>query len=115
MYVVDKEHPLRFLRNNRSLSSVLSKSCAVEERFYQAHGTEFATPSVSTGLRSRMRSTSSTCEMSCPRSRPASGRPAGSRLSRTKRKRHAVGVVTSSSELLVGPKVSPGKALSGVP
>lgn len=45
MYVVDKEHPMRFLQNKRSLSSVLSKSRAVEERFHQAHGTQFATVS----------------------------------------------------------------------
>lgn len=45
MYVVDKTHPLRFLHNNRSLSSVLSKSRAAEERFAQAHGTRFATVS----------------------------------------------------------------------
>ena len=43
MYVVDKEHPLRFLSNNRSISSVLSKSRAVEERFRDAHGTQFTT------------------------------------------------------------------------
>jgi len=45
MYVVDKTHPLRFLNNNRSLSSVLSKSRAAEERFDQTHGTRFATVS----------------------------------------------------------------------
>jgi hypothetical protein len=43
MYVVDKEHPLRFLGNRRSLSSVLSKNRAVEERFRQEHGTDFKT------------------------------------------------------------------------
>lgn len=43
MYVVDKEHPMRFLGNRRSVSSVLSKSRAVEERFRREHGTRYST------------------------------------------------------------------------
>jgi hypothetical protein len=42
MYVVGKEHPMRFLHGGRSLPSVLSKNRAVEERFRQRHGTKFA-------------------------------------------------------------------------
>jgi hypothetical protein len=45
MYVVDQEHPMRFLRHNRAISSVLSKNRAVEERFHRAHGARFATVS----------------------------------------------------------------------
>ena len=43
MYVVGKETPMRFLRNRRALSSVLSKNSAVEARFRALHGDRFAT------------------------------------------------------------------------
>jgi hypothetical protein len=41
MYVVGKEHPLRFLNGNRALSSVLSRGRAVEARFSNTYGTRF--------------------------------------------------------------------------
>lgn len=37
LYVVGKEHPLRFLRGGRALSSVLSKNAAVAARFREQH------------------------------------------------------------------------------
>jgi hypothetical protein len=45
MYVVGKEHPMRFLTGNRALSSVLSKGRAVEQRFSDTYGTQFTTVS----------------------------------------------------------------------
>lgn len=45
MYVVGKEHPLRFLRNRRAISSVLSKNSAVQARFQALHGDRLATVS----------------------------------------------------------------------
>jgi hypothetical protein len=42
MYVVDRTQPMRFLTHNRSLSSVLSKNRAVEDRFHQAHGNRYS-------------------------------------------------------------------------
>ena len=41
LYVVGKEHPMRFLNGGRSLSSVLSKNASVAERFDEAHGDTF--------------------------------------------------------------------------
>jgi len=41
LYVVGKEHPMRFLNGRRSLSSVLSKNASVAERFDEAHGDTF--------------------------------------------------------------------------
>jgi hypothetical protein len=43
LYVVGKAFPMRFLNNNRALSSVLSKNTAVAERFRQLHGNQFLT------------------------------------------------------------------------
>jgi hypothetical protein len=43
LYVVGKEIPLRFLRNRRALSSVLSKNRAVADRFHVLHGDSFKT------------------------------------------------------------------------
>jgi hypothetical protein len=43
LYVVGKEMPMRFLRNRRALSSVLSKNQAVADRFRALHGDRFAT------------------------------------------------------------------------
>lgn len=43
LYVVGKEMPMRFLRNRRALSSVLSKNRAVADRFRALHGDQFAT------------------------------------------------------------------------
>lgn len=37
LYVVGKEHPLRFLRGGRALSSVLSKNASVAARFRNRH------------------------------------------------------------------------------
>jgi hypothetical protein len=43
LYVVGKETPLRFSRNRRALSSVLSKNRAIADRFHSLHGDRFAT------------------------------------------------------------------------
>jgi hypothetical protein len=43
LYVVGKTMPIRFLRNRRSLASVLSKNRAVADRFYGLHGERFVT------------------------------------------------------------------------
>lgn len=43
LYVLDKEHPLRFLGNRRAISSVLSKNASASERFHAAHGDKFKT------------------------------------------------------------------------
>lgn len=43
LYVVGKETPLRFLRNRRALSSVLSKNRVVADRFYALNGDSFNT------------------------------------------------------------------------
>jgi hypothetical protein len=43
MYVVDREHPDRFLTNRRALSSVLSRNAAVATRFKALHGEQFKT------------------------------------------------------------------------
>lgn len=40
MYVVGKEQPLRFLNNNRSIRSVLSKHSSTQVRFDQRHGSD---------------------------------------------------------------------------
>ena len=42
LYVVGKEHPLRFLNGGRSMSSVLSKNRAVSDRFYERHGEKYS-------------------------------------------------------------------------
>ena len=43
MYVVDREHPDRFLANRRALSSVLSRNAAAAARFKALHGERFKT------------------------------------------------------------------------
>ena len=43
MYVVDREHPDRFLANRRALSSVLSRNAAAAARFKAMHGERFRT------------------------------------------------------------------------
>lgn len=43
MYVVGREHPDRFLRNRRALSSVLSRNAAAAARFKAAYGERFET------------------------------------------------------------------------
>jgi hypothetical protein len=43
MYVVGKEQPLRFLNNNRSIRSVLSKHSSAQARFDQRHSGQFTT------------------------------------------------------------------------
>jgi hypothetical protein len=45
LYVLGTEHPLRFLANNRALSSVLSKNISLAERFRDLHGEDFGTVS----------------------------------------------------------------------
>lgn len=45
MYVVRKKIPLRFLKNNRALTSVLSKDSAAAARFRALHGDRFRTVS----------------------------------------------------------------------
>ncbi len=45
MYVVDREHPDRFLANRRALSSVLSRNAGVAARFKALHGDQFKTVS----------------------------------------------------------------------
>lgn len=42
LYVTGKEHPLRFLNNQRALKSVLSKDRATAERFESRYGTKYA-------------------------------------------------------------------------
>ncbi len=43
LYIVGKEHPVRFLENRRALSSVLSKDAATAARFKERHGGTFRT------------------------------------------------------------------------
>lgn len=43
LYLLDKHHALRFLRNRRAIASVLSKNSSVHARFRAAHQDEFAT------------------------------------------------------------------------
>ena len=43
MYVVDREHPDRFLANRRALSSVLSRNATAAARFKALHGEQFKT------------------------------------------------------------------------
>jgi len=43
LYVVGKEIPLRFLANQRAISSVLSKNAAIAQRFAELHGDDFRT------------------------------------------------------------------------
>jgi hypothetical protein len=43
MYVVDREHPDRFLAGRRALSSVLSRNTAAAARFKALHGEKFRT------------------------------------------------------------------------
>jgi hypothetical protein len=43
MYVVDREHPDRFLANRRAISSVLSRNAAAAARFKALHGERFKT------------------------------------------------------------------------
>ncbi len=43
MYVVDREHPDRFLSNRRAISSVLSRNAAAAARFKSLHGERFKT------------------------------------------------------------------------
>jgi hypothetical protein len=43
LYVVGSATPLRFLNNQRALTSVLSKNAAVEARFRKLHGHQFTT------------------------------------------------------------------------
>jgi hypothetical protein len=43
MYVVDREHPDRFLANRRALSSVLSRNTGAAARFKALHGEQFKT------------------------------------------------------------------------
>ena len=45
IYVVGDTAPLRFLNNNRSLTSVLSKNAAAQRRFLELHGSRFRTVS----------------------------------------------------------------------
>jgi len=45
LYVTGKVHPLRFLTNNRTLASVLSRNRGVAERLRAAHGEGFTTVS----------------------------------------------------------------------
>lgn len=45
MYIVGSAYPMKFLTNNRALSSVLSKNEAVARRFREAHGDRFRTVS----------------------------------------------------------------------
>lgn len=42
LYVVGKEHPMRFLNGRRAISSVLSKHANAADRFRAAHGDSFA-------------------------------------------------------------------------
>jgi hypothetical protein len=41
--LLGREHPLRFLRGGRALSSVLSKNAAVKQRFQKLHAASFGT------------------------------------------------------------------------
>lgn len=43
LYVTGKENPLRFLRNRRAITSVVSRSASLASRFRTAHGEEFTT------------------------------------------------------------------------
>jgi len=43
MYVVDREHPDRFLVNRRALTSVLSRNAAAGARFKALHGERLKT------------------------------------------------------------------------
>ena len=43
LYVLGTEHPLRFLGNKRSLSSVLSKNVKLAKQFQDLHGDKFQT------------------------------------------------------------------------
>jgi hypothetical protein len=43
LYLLDKQHALRFLGNRRAIASVLSKSASVAARFRAAHQDDFAT------------------------------------------------------------------------
>jgi hypothetical protein len=43
LYLLDKHHALRFLRNRRAIASVLSKNFSVHARFRAAHHDRFAT------------------------------------------------------------------------
>jgi hypothetical protein len=43
MYIVDREHPDRFLASQRALSSVLSRNATVAARFKALHGEQFKT------------------------------------------------------------------------
>jgi hypothetical protein len=43
LYLPDKQRALRFLRNRRAITSVLSKSASVQARFRAAHQDDFAT------------------------------------------------------------------------
>ncbi|MBS1868055.1 MAG: hypothetical protein JSS99_00145 [Actinobacteria bacterium] len=43
LYLLDKQHALRFLGNRRAIASVLSKNASVQARFRVAHQDEFAT------------------------------------------------------------------------
>ena len=45
LYVLDKKEPLRFLNNNRSIGSVLSKNQTVSERFALIYGNKYRTVS----------------------------------------------------------------------
>ena len=43
LYLLDKQHALRFLGNRRAIASVLSKNASVHDRFDTAHQDEFTT------------------------------------------------------------------------
>lgn len=43
LYLLDKQHALRFLGNQRAIASVLSKNASVHARFRAAHRDQFAT------------------------------------------------------------------------
>lgn len=45
LYVLDKQQPLKFLKNNRSISSVLSKNQTARERFANMYGNNYRTVS----------------------------------------------------------------------
>lgn len=45
LYVIGKEHPLRFLNGRRALSSVLTKNQAIRDRFREKYGDRFAVAS----------------------------------------------------------------------
>jgi hypothetical protein len=43
LYLLDKQHALRFLGNRRAIASVLSKSASVQAKFRASHQDDFAT------------------------------------------------------------------------